>query len=110
MLYLKPAVTFILAADLAAGVIDLPQLIDVATRIGSTGLLTLWLWMMLTDRLHTAKRVAEANTRAEGAEKQRDTAFDIARGQVEATKELAQANRQVLDFVRDRFAAGRARR
>jgi hypothetical protein len=80
--------------------VDVAQLFDFATKAGAMGALVIWLWMMLTDRLHTAKRVEEAHRRTELAEKQRDDAMQIAREQTAAVKELAEAQESALDWMR----------
>ena len=78
----------------------LEQFIQGAASIGGGIILAIWLYLMITDRLVTSKRVDEANARTEKAEKARDEALAIARDQVEATKRLADLQEQGLDFLR----------
>lgn len=99
----------VIVADIASATLDLPQLVDIVTTLGTTGLLTVWLWMMITRRLVTFGELEEANGRTEKAEAQRDEAMAGWRGQTAATNELTAANSAVLDFVKSSLIGRRTR-
>lgn len=79
---------------------DLAQLIQAATTIGGSAVIAIWLWMMLTDRLVTSKRLDEANARIEKAEKQRDDALELVKTAHDGMRELTEANRAALDWMK----------
>lgn len=65
-------------------------------------------FMFMTDRLYTPKRVIEANERTEKAERQRDEAMAIAKAQTDVAKEAGTTAREILQYLRDNLPRRRA--
>lgn len=76
---------------------------ELAETISLVGLLMLFSYLMLTDRLNSKGRLQREIDRADRAETQRDEAIAIGRDQTDAVKELAGVQRETLQYVRDAF-------